>query len=153
MEEKGNRDIIIYGIIALVIGFGGWYGYSLWQESKFDGTNGISSLEVIEEVIETKPTLTEEEVEERKSRFLQATITGIEDEIVAVEGQDGSAYRLKISQSTRYLKFLPHEPDAKRRQTQAISLSDLAVGQEVNINLDGDTLEDDTPLATTITVK
>ncbi len=150
-----NKNLIIYGIVALAVGFSGWYGYSLWQESKLGGTSTVSTPgeEITEQVIDTRPTLTQEEVVELRSRFLQGTITGIEDEIIAVEDREGSAYRLKINQSTRYLKFLPHEPDAKRIQTQAISLSDLAVGQEVNINLDGDTLEDDTPLATTVTVK
>lgn len=163
---ENNQKTFLYGILALLIGFGGWYGYTYFvglnkgksgpiEYSNVTTANDQKQTEIGQDQgqVDIKSPATQEDFAKLTEGFLQGRLVEFNNQFLKIDGKENLLYQIKINDSTEYLKFSSFEQGQKRIETKRTEFSALKVGQILNINLDESTLSDPTPLATRIAIK
>jgi hypothetical protein len=157
INMKENKRLVIYGLIALVIGFVGWFGYSFLKESGIienpgdeftrktvqdDQTDGLADEGVIisEEDPDTAmlPPENVEDVDEMAEiSSVQGTVDSIGDGYFVIEDINGGIKNVVVDDTTTIIKHTSEGTGPREEPTsikeEKVDIEEITVGLEMTV--------------------
>jgi hypothetical protein len=154
---KENKRLVIYGLIALVIGFGGWFGYSLLKESGITENSGDEIIKqtarenqmddpvdegviISEEDPDTAmlPPENVEDADEMAEIFsVQGTVVSIEDGYFVIEDINGGTKNVVVDDTTTIIKHTSEGTGPRGEPTsikeEKVGIEEITVGLEMTV--------------------